>query len=206
MADPSMKAAGILCIALFQASVAAINVRMGPDDIRRATELARFPHTDVDRKRFHARYIVPVEGPTLEYFAVEAIEVITPFRRLELIAEEHARINDLFARGGIRDAEEALAPWRNLVAIVAHVRFDQTKIVVGVPELSLALEGSGVVVPIQIKTSEIYSGSGDQRWLAGALVEAEFDVRGILQATQAVVVGWQGKEVIRARIDFAAID
>ena len=79
MADPSMKAVGILCIALFQASVAAINVLMGPDDIRRATELARFPHT--------------------------------------------------------------------------------------------------------------YSGSGDQRWLAGALVEAAFDVRGILHATQAVVVG-----------------
>jgi hypothetical protein len=101
--------------------------------------------------------------------AVEAIEVITPFRRLELIAEEHARINDLFARGGIQDAEEALAPWRDLVAIVAHVRFDQTKIVVGVPELSLTLEGSGVVFPLQIRTSEIYSGSG-QSEVAGRRV------------------------------------
>jgi hypothetical protein len=206
MADPAMNAAACLCIVLFQASLGAINVRMGPEDIRRATELARFPNTDADRNRFHSRYIVRVKGPAVEYFAVEAIEVITPFRRLELIAEDHARINDLFARGGIHDAEAALAPWRNLVTVVAHVQFDQTKIIVGVPELNLAVEGSSVALPIGIKTSEVYSGSGDQRWLVGGLVEAQFDVRDILPATQAVVVGWQGKEVMRARIDFGAID
>jgi hypothetical protein len=88
------------------AAAAGVHVPLTPQDIQRATELARWPHTDAERAQFHRRYTIPVNGPTVEYFAIETLEVTTPFRRLELIAEEHARLNDLFARGGDRrDAE-----------------------------------------------------------------------------------------------------
>src|SRR5436190_8215507 len=82
--------------------VPGVIVQLNSQDIQRATELARWPHTDAERSQFHKRYTIVVNGPAVEYFALETIEVTTPFRRLELIAEEHARINDLFARGGDR--------------------------------------------------------------------------------------------------------
>lgn len=188
---------GMLFAVLGQAGIGAINVQLTQADIRRATELARFPHTDADRAKFHKRYTIVVNGPVVEYFAVEKIEVTTPFRRLELIAEEHARVNDLFARGGLHDAEEALRPWRNRLSIVAHLRFDQTKSIPGVPEADVTLEGPNLVSPTTINRSGIYSRNGDQTWLVGGLLEAVFDVRDVGQSTQPVVVRWNGKELAR---------
>src|SRR5882757_9390803 len=112
---------GILLAMSSHAGVNAIEVQLTPAAMQRATELARWPHTDAERAQFHKRYTIVVNGPLVEYFAVEKIEVTTPFRRLELIAEDHARINDLFARGGLRDAEEAMRPWRDQVAIAAYL-------------------------------------------------------------------------------------
>lgn len=197
---------GVLFAVLAQGAIGAINVQLTQDDIRRATELVRFPHTDVERAQFHKRYTIAVNGPVVEYFAVEKIEVITPFRRMELIAEEHARINDLFARGGLQDAEEAIRPWRDLVSIVANLRFDLTRAILGVPETDVTLEGPGLVFPITIKNSLIYSGSGDQTWLVGGLIEAVFDVREVGQTTRPVVVRWNGKEVARVAVNFAAME
>lgn len=197
---------GILLATLAPAGMSAINVRLTQEDIKRATELARFPHTDAGRAQFHKPYTMVVNSRVVEYFAVEKIEVITPFRRLELIAEEHARINDLFARGGLQDAEEALRPWRNQLSIVAHLRFDQTKSIPGVPDAEVTLDGPNLVPPITINNSGIYSRNGDQTWLVGALVEAAFDIRDVGQTTQSVVVRWNGKDIARVAVDFAAIE
>jgi hypothetical protein len=197
---------GVLFAVLAQAGIGAINVRLGPEDIQRATDLARFPHTDADRARFHKRYIVAVNGRVVEYFAVENIEVITPFRRMELIAEEHARVNDLFARGGLRDAEEALRPWRDKVSIVVRVRFDQTKVIPDVPATDVTIEGPTLVLPVTTSSSGIYTRTGDQSWLVGGLIEAVFDVREVSQATLPVVMGWNGKEIARVAVDFAALE
>ena len=205
-----MKRLGLPIVILFavlaEAGIDAINVLLTPADIQRATELARFPHTDADRAQFHKRYTIVVNSPVVEYFAVEKMEVITPFRRMELIAEDHARINDLFARGGLQDAEEALRPWRDRVAIVAHLRFDLTKSIPGVPAADVTLEGPRLVDPIAIRNSEIRSGSGDQTLLVAGVVEAVFDVRDVGQTTQPVVVRWNGKEITRVAIDFGAME
>ncbi len=203
---PLWWAVGILVAALAQGGMSAVNVQLTQEDIRRATELARFPHTDADRRQFHNRYTIVVNSPVVEYFAVEKIEVITPFRRMELIAEEHARINDLFARGGLQDAEDAVRPWRDRVSIVTHLRFDLTKLVPGVPTTDVTLEGSRHVDSIAIKTSEIHSRDSDQAWLVGALVEAAFDIQDVGQTTQQVVVRCNGKEVARVTVGFAAME
>ncbi len=197
---------GMLLTLLGQTGISAIDVRLTQEDIQRATDLARFPHTDADRAQFHKRYIVAVNSPVVGYFAVETIEIITPFRRMELIAEEHARVNDLFARGGLHDAEEALQPWRDRVSVVAHLQFDQTKVIPGVPEMDVTLEGPNPALAIGFSGSGIYSRSGDLTWLVGGLVEAAFDVRDVGQATQPVVLRWNGKEVARVAVNFAAME
>ena len=197
---------GMLFALLAPAGLGAINVRLGLEDIQRATDLARFPHTDAERAQFHKRYMVAVNSPVVEYFAVENIEVITPFRRMELIAEEHARVNDLFARGGLRDAEEALRPWRDQVSIVVRLRFDQTKVIPGVPAADVTIEGPVLVLPTTTNSSGIYTRTGDQSWLVGGLVEAVFDAQAVSQGTQPVIVRWNGKEIARAAVDFAALE
>ena len=101
--------------------VAAIVTPLTRADMERATGLARWPRSDADRARFHRPYVVSLTGVGTDFFAIKTVEVITEFRRLELIAEEHARLNDNFARAGLRDAEEAIDPWKGLVWIVARL-------------------------------------------------------------------------------------
>jgi len=198
----------MLVAMLAPAGIGAVNIQLTTQDLQRATELARWPHTDAERAQFHKRYTIVINGPTVEYFAVENLEVTTPFRRLELIAEEHARINDLFARGGVRDAELALRPWRDQVSLVARLRFDLTKLLPGVPDLDIALEGPNLVFPNSTSSSriEITIDNGDRTQLVGALVEAVFDVQAVGQTKGPVVIRWNGKEIARATVDFAAMD
>ena len=209
---------GIMIAVLAQAGTGAVAgvpgvpgviIQLTSRDIQRATDLARWPHTDAERAQFHKRYTIVVNGPTVEYFALEAIEVTTPFRRMELIAEEHARINDLFARGGDRrDAEEALRPWRDQVSIVARLRFDLTKLIPGVPDVDVSLEGPNILFPITTNSSriDIPIDNGARTQIVGGLVEAVFDVRAVVQTTGPVVVRWNGKEIARAAVDFAKMD
>ena len=204
----SSLAVGILVAVLATAGIGAVNIQLTTQDLQRATELARWPHTDAERAQFHKRYTIAINSPTVEYFAVENIEMTTPFRRMELIAEEHARINDLFARGGVRDAELALRPWRDQLSIVARLRFDLTKLLPGVPDLDIALEGSSPAFPTATTSSriEIAIDNGDRSQLVGGLVEAVFDVQTVGQTKGPVVIRWNGKEIARAAVDFAAIE
>ena len=106
----------------------------------------------------------------------------------------------------MRDAVEALRPWRDQVSIVAHLRFDLTKLIPGVPDVDFALEGPRVVLPIVINNSGIYDRSQERAQIIGGLVDAVFDVRDVGQTTGPVVVRWNGKEVARAAVDFAALE
>ena len=191
------------------ARVPGVIIQLTSQDIQRATDLARWPHTDAERTQFHKRYTIVVNGPTVEYFALETIDVTTPFRRLELIAEEHARINDLFARGGDRrDAEAALRPWRDRVSIAARLRFDLTKLIPGVPDVDVSLEGPNILFPITTNSSriDIAIDNGARTQIVGGLVEAVFDVRAVGQTTGPVVVRWNGKEIARVAVDFGKMD
>jgi hypothetical protein len=174
-------------------------------DVERALTLARWPTTDAERARFHERYTFTVSGPTFEYFAVQRVEVITEFRRLELIAEEHARLNDLFGRGGLADVEEALRPWRGRLSIVVHLTFDPSKYITGVPTVSPALVGRTIVVPIQISRSGVYGG-GDQPVLIGARVDAQFDAPSVGHTIRPLLVHRDGKEIARVTIDFTKLE
>src|SRR5437763_1028937 len=127
----------VAALAVMAGSADALLVSLDRGATRRALELAQWPRTDQDRARFHARYVVRVGSAPLHQTSVDTIETITEFRRMVIIAEEHARLNDMFARGGrIQEAEEALRAYRGRLSIVAHLRFGPH--VAGVPDIDLA--------------------------------------------------------------------
>jgi len=183
----------------------ALILQFKPADMERALTLARWPTSDAERARFHQRYQFTVNGRTFEYFAVQRIEVITEFRRLVLIAQEHVRMNDLFGRGGLRDVEEAMAPGRGRLSIVIHLTFDPAKYITGVPEVKLAMDGSTMLLPTDLTSAGVYGG-GDQPVLIGARVEAVFDAPSVGQEMRRVSVYREMNEIARVPIEFAKLE
>ena len=146
------------------------------------------------------KYKVPdaLASPT-----VESIEIITEFRRMEMIAEAHAAANDLFARGGaIRDAEEALKPYRGQLSIVAHVQFGL--LTIGAPNVIIAVTGGPSPTPqaVDAKMKGIYVGDS----LVGGDFEAIFRADSIGQTTRVVTVTSNGAQLQRVTVDFGALE
>jgi hypothetical protein len=187
----------------------AINLALTRSDLERAVALARWPHSDADRARFHQRYIVRVDAAAIENWTVEHIEVITEFRRVELMAEEHARLNDSWGRAGVKDVEDAIGPWRGVISIVAHLGLRTNLLYVGhVPPVDVALGGPNRVAPTDTRRSDLYANCGDLAGclLTGGRVEAVFDAKAIGQSTRRVSVLWKGDELARVSIDFADLE
>ena len=172
----------------------------------RALTLARWPTSDAERASFHARYVVPVKGPTVQYYSIEAVEVITEFRRLELVAEQHARVNDMFGRSGLQEVEAALAPWRDRVAIVVHLQFSLNGFITGVPIVDIRLDGPNMLAPVdEVHATGVY---GQNSMLIGGIVEAVFDARQVGQAIRRIIVRSQdpAAELARVPIDFRNLE
>jgi hypothetical protein len=188
------------------ATIRAIDVPLTQDQMVRALTLARWPTSDADRARFHSPYVVTLKGPTVQYYSVDAVEVVTEFRRLELIAEDHARVNDMFGRGGLQEVEAALAPWQDRVAIVVRLTFAPNGFIIGVPTLDIRLEGPNTVTPVDdVHTTEVY---GRNSLLIGGVVEALFDARQVGQAPRAILVSSREPAAVLARvaIDFRSLE
>jgi hypothetical protein len=194
-----------LAVLLAANDAGALVKEMRAPDLERALLLARWPTSDAERARFHDRYIFPVNGQTIEYFAVQRVELITEFRRLELIGEEHARINDMFGKGGMKEVEEALRPWRGRLTIVLFLTFDPSKYIVGLPEVRLAFDGATILLPTDMKSDGIYSNE-KKPVLIGARIEAQFNARPVGQETRTLSIYRTGKEIVRVPVDFAKLD
>jgi hypothetical protein len=172
----------------------------------RALTLARWPTSDVDRARFHSAYVVTLKEPTAQYYSVETVEVVSEFRRLELIAEDHARVNDMFGRGGLQEVEAAMAPWQDRVAIVVRLQFAPNGFIIGVPTLDIRLEGPNPVTPVEdVHTTAVY---GRNSMLIGGVVEALFDARQVGQTPRAIIVSSTEPAAALARvpIDFRSLE
>jgi len=186
----------------------AIELLLTNADLGRAIALARWPRTDADRAQFHRRYLFDLDDPPVDYWAATQIEVITPFRRVELMAEEHARANDLWGRGGVRDVEEAIRPWRDRVSVVVQLRLRADKPYIGgVPPIDAAVDGAASA--IDVRRDVLYANCGGDTThcpVVGGTVDFVFDAAAIGQATRLVRIVWNGKELARATIDFARVD
>jgi hypothetical protein len=194
------------CLAASAPHLQAIVTPMSRADIERAAALARWPRSDADRARFHRRYVTDLHGVMADSFAVTRIEVITEFRRLELIAEEHARANDTFGRGSLRDAKEALAPWRGRVTVAVRIEFTaSTRYLPAVPGVTVAFDGLPRIDALDSHTIPIYSGE-ESPTLVGGTVETVFDAATLARVRQPLAVRYEGRELTRLFLDFTQLD
>lgn len=168
-------------------------------DVQAALALARWPTTDAQREAFHDRYVSPIHARPVGFTILTQIEVITEFRRVEMIAEEHARLNDSFGRGGTDEVIDAIRPWRGTLTVSAHVDFLRTQYIVTVPALDVVINGVGR--PVSVRSNGVYVDDA----LVGATIEAAYRSDAIGQMSHVVHVIVDGKELGSTSIDFGAI-
>jgi len=184
-------------------AVGALNLSLSRSDMQRALTLGRIPLSDPDRASFHDKYVVRVSGAKLDYITLERIEIITEFRRLVLLAEQHAGLNDSFGRAGFRDVEDALRPWRGQLSIVAYLRFDRANRVIAVlPEIAVVLDGDRNILPTKVIPTTL-PGRGTP---PGERLEAIFDATSIGQAIHRFVVSYKTQILARVTIDFVSLE
>jgi hypothetical protein len=200
----AVAAAAAMCFALCAPDVAGIVTPLTRADMERATGLARWPRSDADRARFHRPYVFSLGGVATDFFSVRTVEVITEFRRLELIAEEHARLNDNFARAGLRDAEDAIRPWQGNVWIVARLELtNRNRYVRDTPDVGISIGGPQPVAAASARTTAVY---GSESELIGWNVETSFAAAPLRNRRAPIVIRFDGRELTRLRIDFAQLD
>jgi hypothetical protein len=197
----------IIIAAALPSTLAAVVMSPTPGDLQRAIALAHFPHTEDDRIEFHKRYTIPVNGPLVDGWAVERIEVVTEIRRAELMAEEHARLNDSWGRAGLTEVEAALKPWRGRLSIVVHlsapVAYGSAE-----PAISLIVDNANALMPIDSRRTDLYANCPDLSGCAriGTVVEQTYAAASIGNAARVVRVRSNGRQLAEVSIDFAHLE
>jgi hypothetical protein len=185
----------------------ALVVAMGGTDIERALTLAR--GRESERQQFHKRYLIDLADPV-----VPQIEVITEFRRLVIVAEEHVLRGDWMFTRGTRAAIDALAPTRGLITIRAQVRFNPLNTFIEPPAYALAI-GTGTGAPLErIDTQQTpqYSTPFKARdgktlsSLTGVGLEITMAASRIGQTTRTVGVMLDARDIVHTPVDFAKLD
>jgi len=175
-------------------------------DIERAQQMAR--GRESERQQFHRRYVIDLQDATVTQF-----EVITEFRRLVLITEEHILRGDWMFSRGTRAAEEALAPLRGLVTIRSNIRLNPLNTYVTPPPYVVAI-GSAAgdrLAAVETKLTPQYSSpfkaAGKTRMsLLGATLDAGVPTAQLGPTIRTIAVTLDGKELARTTIDFARLD
>jgi hypothetical protein len=185
----------------------ALVTAMSTTQIERAQQVAR--SRDAERTLFHRKYLFDLPGDT-----VTRIEVITEFRRLVLITEDHLRAGDQMFSRGLREAEAAMAPTRGVLTLKAHVRFNPLNTYADIPPLRLAL-GTAVTEPLVELDTQV-TGQSSQPFkdrsgknaaiLTGAVLQADFPASQVGQTRRLVGVVLEGKELAVTSVDFARFD
>jgi hypothetical protein len=188
-------------------SAVALVLSMSGTETERALALARA--RDGERQQFHRPYIVDLPGPV-----VSQIEVVTEFRRLVIIAEEHVLRGDWMFTRSPRAAGEALASTRGMVTLRAQVRFSPLNTFIESPPYGLAM-GAGAAAPLEPVVTRLTPQfsvpfrTRDGRTLTsliGATLEASVAAPRIGQGTWVIAVTLDGKEVARTMVDFSHLD
>jgi hypothetical protein len=190
------------CLAAMQpARLGAIVINPAGTDIERALRLARAPTPDVERERFHSAYFFDVYAPPVDDLALEQVEIITEFRRIEIIGEEHARLNDTFGRAGVTgEVSRAIEPWRGRVTVRARLRLLKAGNLAAVPPITIAIDD--LVAAPDVRRDMILN----DEVLVGATIEASFEARSVGQATRTVDVRLHGQPLGSVRVDFGGLE
>jgi hypothetical protein len=202
-----------VCLLLAHLTLQAMQSAMDP---RAVTEAIAIGQSRIarDRTRFHAPYRLAIDKPPVDF-----VEVITPFRRVELVAESRAQIGD--RSFGQRQALELVNSAPPDLEIQVELTFHPQNTYVGVPDYAVSLMEPGTTAaPLQPRTIERAARYGprvegaplplpvpgglviprNSQPLLGGTVSARFDVRQLKASAQYdVVIGESGKELARVR-------
>ncbi|MGH9257251.1 MAG: hypothetical protein ACRD3C_22055 [Vicinamibacterales bacterium] len=173
---------------------------------------------DVVRLRFHQPYRIPVGRLPIDY-----IDVVTPFRRVELAAEERARVGDRMFRQ--REALTVLAEHGDTLQLFVEAAFHPQNVYVRVPAYAVTLArpdqparirprdeqrlprfGPRVdsVLPLPYPVAPSLPAGGQP--LTGGTVIATFDGQRLDPgATYEVVIEEAERELARARLDLGKL-
>jgi hypothetical protein len=184
----------------------ALVISMSGSDIERALALARAK--DAERQQFHSRYLFNVNDP-----AVTQIEVVTEFRRLVLIAEDHVLHGDFMFTRGVRAGEQALAATHGMLTLRAQIRFNPLNTFAALPDYALAVgTPSGALVALDTHGTPQYSSPFKNRQgktvtsLFGETIESDIAAADIGQTERPVAVTLDGKQVARITVDFSRLE
>jgi hypothetical protein len=180
---------------------AAINLTLNDRDIERALHIAET--TEAERATFHQPYIVVLNDP-----AVERVEVVTEFRRYELVAEEQLRAGNWLFNKGLRVAREALAAFRGQLTIRSKLRFHPQNALNVLPVCENRV-GNPPLAPISNKATPIFAlqTTPDQpSVILGADVETVFEAAAIGQRIHTVTILMDEQELAHVSIDFSKLE
>jgi hypothetical protein len=183
------------------APLLALKLDITHADIERALIIAR--SSDSERARFHARYIQRIDTPS-----VDRVEVISEFRRVVLMAEEHAARGDRFFAYSTTRAHDALQVFRRRVSIRAHIRFHPLNNYVTLPPVTIGLVGNEAAL-IGVRRDPVHGSTAkptEAAPLLGGTIEASFSADGLGQARREFVVMLEGRELGRVVVDFAEVE
>jgi hypothetical protein len=199
---PLLLLAVLVAVATAWVPARALDVSLTGADIERALRIAG--GFDRQRSEFHQPYIVALDDAT-----VPEIEVVTELRRMVLIAESHRSLGDwLFTRSTAR-AEDALRPWRGVVTIVAHLRFNPMNVLVSVPPYEVAVGEPDALLPVvDTVTAPLTSSAkpGGSSTIIGARIDARFEASAVGQRRRRIAVSLRGETVAATDFDFARVD
>lgn len=193
--------AAALALATSGAGAGAIDLEVTPQDVERALAIAR--SSDRERDAFHAPYVRRVDSAT-----VEQVEIISEFRRIVLTAHERLLQGDRAFAYSVRQAQQATAPWKRRVSIVARLRFHPQNTYVAVPPADIELLGRTAEVIGMLRDPILSLPSaqpGDRLPILGALVEAVFEAGSLGQDTREFAVRLDERELTRVTFDLGAL-
>jgi hypothetical protein len=210
----------VLSLLLAGAAVAGFEPTVTPRLIAQALSIGQ-SRIDSVRTRFHQVYRLQVSRPPIDY-----IDIVTPFRRVVLLAEERTQLG---IRGFTQsEAAAALGARADVVELRVEMTFHPQNAFVGVPAYDVELvtvppAPAGRLKPRKVELNPRFGvrletapqpspagGSPSQRGggapLTGGTIAAAFAI-GMLNGTGVydVVVSEKGKELARARVNFAGL-
>jgi hypothetical protein len=191
----------------------ALVASMGGAEIERAQQVAR--SRDAERAEFHHRYVFALRSDI-----VTELEVITEFRRLVLITEEHLRLGDQMFSRGLREAETAMAPTRGMLTFRSTLRFHPLNTYADVPAFKLAMGPASdaarvATAPLAALDTQVtgeysapYKDRGGKRvrTLMGATLQTDLPTSIVGQSLRPLGVVLSDMEVARTTVDFGRLE
>jgi len=208
----------ILFSVLVTASVAAYERTLDLRAIDEAIAIGQ-SRDAAGRLRFHQPYRIHVGRPP-----IDSVDVVTPFRRAELAAEERARAGDRLFRQ--RDALAVVAEHGDTLQLFVEATFHPQNTYVGVPAYVVTLARTDVPARVEPRDEQRIPRFGLRvntaptplpypvppslpsggEPLAGGTVIVTFDGRRLDPlATYEVVIEESGKELSRVRVDLGKL-